>query len=105
MKKKPYQTVIADPPWAISDKLPGKGRGSAKHYDLLSTQRVASFLEDEGLARLIAPNARLFLWRLASMPHDALIVVEEWGFTPKCELVWRKQTSTGKRWFGMGRTL
>jgi N6-adenosine-specific RNA methylase IME4 len=38
------------------------------------------------------------------MQQDALDVVEAWGFKVKAELVWVKQTSTGKALhFGMGR--
>jgi len=43
------------------------------------------------------------LWRLSSMPQDALDVVKAWGFVPKSEIVWEKLTKTGKPWFGMGR--
>ena len=53
----------------------------------------------------IADHARLFLWRVASMQEDALRVMRAWGFTQKSEIVWRKLTKTGKRHFGMGRTV
>lgn len=53
----------------------------------------------------VADNAVLFLWRVASMQADALRVMEEWGFTQKSELVWLKRTRSGKRHFGMGRSV
>jgi N6-adenosine-specific RNA methylase IME4 len=53
----------------------------------------------------IATNAVLFLWRVASMQREALDVIDAWGFELKTEIVWIKRTVTGKRWFGMGRTL
>jgi N6-adenosine-specific RNA methylase IME4 len=53
----------------------------------------------------IADDALLFLWRVASQVEEAYSVVRAWGFVPKTEIVWLKQTSTGKRWFGMGRVV
>ncbi len=47
----------------------------------------------------------LFLWRVASQVEEAYRVVRAWGFVPKTEIVWVKKTSTGKRWFGMGRVV
>jgi len=92
--------LIADPPWPFGDKLPGKGRGAEKHYDLLSVKDICEFP--------IPPmheDAYLLLWRVSSMQQEALDVAKAWGFEIKSELVWRKLTKTGKRHFGMGRTV
>lgn len=106
MSAEQFSVIVADCPWAPKDSLPGKSRGAAKNYEVMSTA---------DLCRLqlppIAKNAVLFFWRLASMPHDALDVIKAWGFTPKTELVWVKLTSTSqarelgtaKLHFGMGR--
>jgi len=51
----------------------------------------------------LAIEAHLFLWRVASMPEEALRVVRAWGFVPKAEIVWLKKTVNGNRHFGMGR--
>jgi N6-adenosine-specific RNA methylase IME4 len=52
-------------------------------------------------------NAVLFLWRVSSMVEMAYGVCMSWGFTPKSELVWVKETGTGtanrKLMMGMGR--
>ena len=53
----------------------------------------------------LADDCTLFLWRVASMQQEALDVMAAWGFTLKTEIVWLKRTTTGKRWFGMGRTV
>lgn len=53
----------------------------------------------------IAPDARLFLWRVSAMQEEALEVMRAWGFIPKSELVWIKNTKSSKLWFGMGRTV
>lgn len=95
-----FRVLVADPPWQFGDKLPGIGRGAEKHYPCLSLEELEKFplpfLEDDAV---------LFLWRVSSMPIEALSVVVAWGFTPKTELVWRKMTPAGKQHFGMGRIL
>ena len=91
--------LVADPPWRFKDRLPGKGRGAASHYAVMSTDdicRMQTPVERE-------KNAVLFLWRVAAMPEDACRVARAWGFEPKAELVWEKLTRTGKPFFGMGR--
>ena len=95
---KPARVLVADPPWSFSDKLPGKSRGAAKNYEVLSIESVRSFpLPD------LAPDAVLFLWRVSAMQEEALSVVRAWGFKPHSELVWDKVTKNGKPHFGMGR--
>lgn len=96
----PFRVIVADPPWKFSDRLPGKTRGAARNYSCLSVEDICRF----PLPSLVGDCA-LFLWRAASMPQAALDVVRMWGFTPKTELIWLKKTSTGQRWFGLGRTL
>lgn len=39
------------------------------------------------------------------MQKEALTVLDSWDFELKTEIVWKKLTSTGKRFFGMGRTV
>lgn len=90
--------LIADPPWRFGDKLPGTSRGAERNYPTLSWQEIAKFPLPP-----LADDAHLFLWRVAAMQVEALHVVSAWGFTVKTEIVWCKQTSTGARWFGMGR--
>jgi len=63
---------------------------------------IAAYLNTADIQ--VAPDARLFLWRVASMQQEALDVVRAWGFTPKTEIVWCK-TRNGKWHFGMGRTV
>jgi N6-adenosine-specific RNA methylase IME4 len=100
MPAAPAKVLVADPPWPFQDSLPGKGRGAAKHYELMTIEQLAKFELPS-----IAPDAVLFMWRVAAIVEEAYQVVREWGFTPKSELVWVKQTPTGKLWFGMGRTV
>ena len=94
----PYTCIVADPPWKLSDKLPGKKRGAARNYRCLTVSEIMRFP-----LPAIADDAILFLWRLSSMPQEALDVVKAWGFVPKSEIVWEKLTKAGNPWFGMGR--
>lgn len=92
---------MADPPWKFSDKLAmAPGRGAEKHYECMSVADIRGM-------RLppMAEDCYLFLWRVASMPREALDVCASWGFSPKTELVWIKRTPRGKRHFGMGHHL
>jgi N6-adenosine-specific RNA methylase IME4 len=98
MATAPARVLVADPPWAFGDSLPGEGRGATKHYTVMATDAIERFP-----LPALAENAVLFLWRVAAMQDDALRVCRAWGFTLKTELVWLKRTSRGKRHFGMGR--
>lgn len=94
----PARVLVADPPWPYSDKLPGNGRGAAKHYSVMSIRDIEYFDLPP-----MAADSLLFLWRVAAMPGEALRVCRAWGFEPKSEIVWVKLTSAGKPHFGMGR--
>lgn len=100
----PIRTLVAEPPWAFRDGLPGGGRGAYKHYPLLNLHEVMRFpLPD------LAPDCRLFLWVPASLMPLGLKVVEAWGFKYTSEGVWVKVNrqnglgGPGLR-IGMGRT-
>jgi N6-adenosine-specific RNA methylase IME4 len=96
----PFRVLVADPPWTFSDKLPGKTKGAARHYECLSVEEICRFPLPP-----LTDDCVLFLWRVASMQQSALDVARIWGFTIKTELIWLKKTAYGNRWFGMGRTL
>ncbi len=98
IKPEPSRVIIADPPWFFDDQLPGKKRGSAKHYKCMTVDEIKAF-------RLppVAPDAILLLWRVAAMVEEAYAVCRAWGFTPKSELIWIKTTVSGGLAFGMGR--
>ena len=99
--RKPFTVLCADPPWPFSDQLPGKGRGSSKHYECLTASAICAF----PLPRL-ADDCWLFLWRPATHAQEALDVARSWGFRrAPSELVWRKMTRDGNRLrIGMGRS-
>ncbi len=100
MNAAPFACVVADPPWSFGDKLPGPKRGAAKHYSVLGQSAIENFALPP-----IAVDAWLFLWRVASQVEEAYRVVRAWGFEPKTEIVWVKQTTRGGRHFGMGHSV
>jgi len=93
----PARVLCADPAWEFRDKLPGKKRGAARNYETMSVAEIKKYPLPP-----IARDAFLFLWRVSSMPQEALDVVRAWGFVPKSEIVWVKQTVSRKLAFGMG---
>ncbi len=95
-----FRVLVADPPWAFDDKLPGPGRGAAKHYAVMDQRAICAFK----LPPLHA-DCWLFMWRPATHQQQALEVARAWGFDrPPGELIWRKVTNGGDRLrIGMGR--
>jgi N6-adenosine-specific RNA methylase IME4 len=92
--------LAADPAWQFSDKLPGKKRGAESHYRCLTLEQIKAF--PLPLPVVNAPDAILFMWRVAAMQQEALDVARAWGFEPYGELIWQKLTKTGLKHFGMG---
>jgi N6-adenosine-specific RNA methylase IME4 len=106
----PFRVVTADPPWAFEDALPGASRGAAKNYDLLDVELISRDFVGGELLDHVADDAYLFLWRVAAgskidvptLLERAYQVARAWGFAPKTEGIWAKQTKNGERHFGMG---
>ncbi len=96
-----YDVILADPPWLMRDALPGKTRGASKQYPTMDVSDLGVFLQMQDIAP--AKDALLFMWRLASMVDEAMLVAHAWGFVPKSEFVWRKLTRRHLPHFGMGR--
>jgi hypothetical protein len=57
-----FRVELADPAWQFRDRLPGPGRGAAKHYQCLSVLELCAFPRPP-----LADDCTLFLWRVASM--------------------------------------
>jgi len=95
-----FRVITADPPWQFQDELPGETRGAAKNYKTMSVEEICRFPLPP-----LYESSTLFLWRVASMQREALQVIDAWDFELKTEIVWKKLTTNGKRFFGMGRTV
>jgi len=107
----PFRTIIADCPWRFADTLGANtphgwrgeyafGRGAERHYRTMDAWDIAKFPLPP-----LAPDCRLFLWRVAAMQPEALTVASAWGFVVKAELVWLKMAKTGAVNIGMGHNV
>lgn len=94
------RVVLADCPWAFRDRLPGRGRGAAKHYACLALHEIMRFP-----LPAIEDDAWLFLWRVHTHQEEARLVMQAWGFEYCSEIVWVKTTQGGRIRIGMGHTI
>lgn len=95
-----YQIIYADPPWQYRDKCNAGERGACHKYDVMDLSAIKAL----PVADLAADDCLLAMWWVPPMPHEALQVVEAWGFKLKTMkgFTWHKQTKNGKSHFGMG---
>lgn len=80
------RVVVTDDAWPYLDKLPGSGRGAAKHYNTEAIDKI--------IATPLPPmhdDAILFMWRVHSFGEDAYKIMRARGFTYKTEIAWFKR--------------
>jgi Transcriptional activator, adenine-specific DNA methyltransferase len=85
-----YRTVLADPPWAYDDDLPGPKRGSSAHYDTLHAKTVAGM--GPQIRKITDGNCHLYLWVTNSFLAEGLEIMATWGFDHKTMITWVKVT-------------
>jgi len=90
-----FKTLYADPPWHFNDRLDPTRR---KPYDTLSIDDLMKLK----IKFLIEKDAHFYLWSTSSHIHEALHLMEAWGFDYKTIIPWVKYTKNGKPHFGMG---
>src|SRR5437588_9363044 len=81
-----YSTILADPPWQFQNRT---GKMAPEHkrllrYPTMELEEIAQL----PIARLAAARSHLYLWVPNALLHEGLRVMEAWGFTYKCNLVW-----------------
>lgn len=84
----PYKTVMADPPWAYDDDMPGPGRGSGSHYKTLHYGSVLGMAPQ--IRKITDSSAHLYLWTTNSFMEESLEIAEAWGFDQKTIITWAK---------------
>ena len=107
---KKYNIIYSDPPWSFDNKKTGGSMksGADHHYNTMQMHELTALVLNRNpvvmLSDVIADDAVLFMWWVASMPHRALNLVEDWGFEIKTMtgFVWNKTYKSGKPYFGMG---
>ncbi|MDR7574208.1 MAG: MT-A70 family methyltransferase [Armatimonadota bacterium] len=81
-----FATIAADVPWPYTDRLPGGGRGAAKHYPLMRMPDILAL----PVAAIAAADAHLYLWTTNAFVEKAYEVARAWGFEPKTIITWVK---------------
>ncbi|MGH9304245.1 MAG: MT-A70 family methyltransferase [Acidimicrobiales bacterium] len=89
----PFATLLADPPWRFINRT---GKVAPEHrrlsrYDTMTSKEIAAL----SVAHITAPQSHLYLWVPNALLADGLMVMEEWGFTYKANLVWHKVRQDG----------
>ena len=80
-----FSVVYADPPWDIAQL---GARGAAKHYDLMTLDRIAGM--GKAVQALSAPDAVLLLWVTNGALPAGLEVMKAWGFRYVSNAAWDK---------------
>lgn len=88
-----YGTLLADPPWRFMNRT---GKVAPEHrrlsrYDTMTAKEIAAL----PVGNLAAQRSHLYLWVPNALLADGLMVMEEWGFTYKANLVWHKVRKDG----------
>jgi N6-adenosine-specific RNA methylase IME4 len=93
---------IADPGWYFGTySAKGRGKCADQKYRCDSLTDITAMPVGE----LFKPDAAIALWFPQYAGHWAPEVLTAWGFEPKTEGVWAKQTVNGKWFFGQGKIL
>lgn len=88
-----FSCIYADPPWAYDNQQ--TRAATDNHYSTMSVEAICA----EPVRELIADNAHLHLWTTNAFGHDAMRVMEAWGFEYRSCFVWCKnQMGIGNYW-------
>lgn len=116
-----YDIILADPPWWYANRKTGGerknktrfGGGAQKHYPLLKAHEIIDPSITLDVPAICAENCALFMWVTLPLlydlerrrpgwkpteqfkaPHDALTVIQGWGFRnyATAPMVWIKTT-------------
>lgn len=91
--RSPYATILADPPWQFQNRT---GKMAPEHKRLLRypTMELGE-IKNLPVSKLAAARSHLYLWCPNALLREGLEVMEAWGFTYKCNLVWFKVRKDG----------
>jgi N6-adenosine-specific RNA methylase IME4 len=89
----PFGTILADPPWRFTNRT---GKVAPEHrrlarYTTMSAKEIAGL----PVADLMATRAHCYLWVPNALLAEGLMVLENWGFTYKANIVWHKVRKDG----------
>ena len=89
----PFGTVLVDPPWRFANRT---GKVAPEHrrlarYATMTAREIASL----PVASLVADRSHCYLWVPNALLAEGLMVLQDWGFTYKSNLVWHKIRKDG----------
>lgn len=81
-----FGVIYADPPWRFEpySRDTGMDRAADNHYPTMTVEDIAA------LKVPAADDCVLFLWATAPMIREALVVMANWGFDYKSQIIWAK---------------
>ena len=88
-----FGTVLADPPWRFANRT---GKMAPEHkrlkrYETMSIEDICAM----PIGDLTTDNSHLYLWCPNALLPWGLMVMEQWGFTYKSNIVWYKIRKDG----------
>jgi N6-adenosine-specific RNA methylase IME4 len=88
-----YGTIYADPPWPYGNQA--TRASTDNHYETMSLEDIAAL----PIPELAADESHLHLWTTNGFLHEAIHLLEGWGFDFKSVFVWVKpQMGLGNYW-------
>jgi N6-adenosine-specific RNA methylase IME4 len=89
----PFGTVLADPPWRFANRT---GKVAPEHrrlarYSTMSAKEIARL----PVGDLMDTRGHCYLWVPNALLAEGLMVLENWGFTYKANIVWHKVRKDG----------
>lgn len=88
LPKNKYSVIYADPPWPVSDSRWDKWESSIdEKYPTMELSEI----EKLPILELADENCSLFLWTTQTFLHDALNIIEKWGFKYHLCITWAKK--------------
>jgi N6-adenosine-specific RNA methylase IME4 len=91
--RRKFSTILADPPWQFTNRT-GK---IAPEHRRLSRYRTMGLQDivDLPVDRIAGTTAHLYLWVPNALLPEGLLVMREWGFHYKSNIVWHKIRKDG----------
>lgn len=88
-----FGTILADPPWRFINRT---GKMAPEHrrlsrYGTMTTDEVAALPVNQ----IAADRSHLYLWVPNALLPEGLLVMREWGFSYKTNIVWHKVRKDG----------
>lgn len=88
-----YRTILADPPWRFTNRT-GKIAPEHRRLSRYGTMSVADIARIP-VETAAEDQAHLYLWVPNALLPDGLMVMKNWGFTYKSNLIWHKVRKDG----------